>query len=118
MESNRQNQNRSSSTSLPTSPSWFTQIRSSVVPDDLPPDYDQLRITGTHRTSFQVDSETDYQHNQRRISSLNVNNLESSTSQKPVEDEIEPPPYESLFPEDENQRSLDDNANRREESCD
>ena len=89
METNRQNLNQASSTSLPTSPSWFTQIRSSVVPDDRPPDYDQLRISGPHRTSYQINSETDYQHNQRRISSLDVNNLESSTSQKPVEDESE-----------------------------
>ena len=118
METNRQNPNQASSTSLPTSPSWFTQIRSSVVPDDRPPDYDQLRISGPHRTSYQVNSETEYQHNRRRISSLDVNNLESSTSQKSVEDEIEPPPYESLFPEGENQSSLNDNRNRREESRD
>ena len=116
-EDNRHNQNRNSTTSLPASPSWFNQVRSTVVPDDRPPDYDQLRISVPSRSSFQAvgSLDTDNLHNQRNINSLDVNHLEATTSQKAFDEEVEPPPYESLFPEEENQSLSNEQSNRRDE---
>ena len=116
-EENRHNQNRNSTTSLPASPSWFNQVRSTVVPDDHPPDYDQLRISVPSRSSFQVVGSlgADNQHNQRNINSVDVHNLEAATSQKALDEEAEPPPYESLFPEENNQCLQNEQSNRHDE---
>jgi len=116
-EENRLNQNRNSTTSLPASPSWFNQVRSTVVPDDRPPDYDQLRISVPSRSSFPavVSLDADNQHNQRNINSLDVNHLEAATSPKALDEEVEPPPYESLFPEEDNQCLPKEQSNRRDE---
>ena len=88
------------------------------MPDDRPPDYDQLRISVPIRRSFQaVDSVNNDTHDNRRtISSLNVNNLDGISSQKANDEEVEPPPYESLFPEEDNPCSSSEHLNRREEN--
>lgn len=123
-DENQEGQNRTSSTSLPTSPNWFTQIRNASMQQDLPPDYNQLSITRS-TTSLQSINHGEIDHisrtcinvrtaqtNDNDMSSLNVNDLEACNSYLTDQEEVEPPTYESLFPENQSDISIDDEINR------
>ena len=110
--------------SLPTSPNWFTQIRNASMQQDLPPDYSQLSIPRS-ATSLQSsnhgeidDISTTYinvmtsQRNTNDMSSLNVNDLEACNSYLSDQEEVEPPTYESLFPENQSEISIANEINR------
>lgn len=121
-DDNQEGQNRTSS--LPTSPNWFTQIRNASMQQDLPPDYSQLSIPRS-TTSLQSsnhgeidDISTTYinvrtsQRNTNDMSSLNVNDLEACNSYLSDQEEVEPPTYESLFPENQSEISIANEINR------
>ena len=121
-DDNQEGQNRTSS--LPTSPNWFTQIRNASMQQDLPPDYSQLSIPRS-TTSLQSsnhgeidDISTTYinvrtsQRNTNDMSSLNVNDLEACNSYLSDQEEVEPPTYESLFPENQSEISIENEINR------
>ena len=79
---------------------------------DLPPDYSQLSISRS-RISLQSDNCPEIhdnintncinvrtaQRNANELSSLSVNDLEACSSHIPSQELIDPPTYESLFPE-------------------
>ena len=91
---------------------------------DLPPDYSQLSIPRS-TTSLQSsnhgeidDISTTYinvrtsQRNTNDMSSLNVNDLEACNSYLSDQEEVEPPTYESLFPENQSEISIANEINR------